>query len=142
MDCSPCSIGRGCHWLLACRELRRTACQCWFAIACLGICFQAASVLAADSAKPKKIALIAGTKSHGPGEHEYELGMRVIQHGLETSPNAPPVKCEVHLNGWRTDAAALDDADTIVLFCDGSDHTRSRIIRCCMGIGWRRWKNR
>src|SRR5215211_6876852 len=82
----------------------------------------AAVASAGENEKPKKVVLVAGTKSHGPGHHEYELGMRLIKQCLDTSPNAPALKTEVHLHGWPTDERTLDDADTIVLFCDGSDH--------------------
>ena len=73
-------------------------------------------------APPKKIILLAGAKSHGPGEHDYEAGLRLFQRALETSPNAPKVKVELHPGGWPQDATTLDDADTIVLFSDGADH--------------------
>jgi hypothetical protein len=77
---------------------------------------------AADAAKnERKIVLIAGKKSHGPGEHEYEKGARLLKHCLDTSPNVKGVKTEVILNGWPEDPKVLDDADTIFLFCDGSD---------------------
>ena len=50
------------------------------------LCLLAPSVIhAADS--PKTILLIAGTKSHGPGEHEYEKGARLLAHCINTSPN-------------------------------------------------------
>jgi type 1 glutamine amidotransferase len=71
---------------------------------------------------PKKIVLIAGKKSHGPGHHEYEQGMRLVKACLESSPNVTGVQAEVHLNGWPDDPQTLDDADTIVVFSDGSDH--------------------
>jgi type 1 glutamine amidotransferase len=70
---------------------------------------------------PKKIVLIAGTKSHGPGEHEYEKDLALLQQALQTSPNAPKARIELHRNGWPADNATLEDADTIVLFNDGSD---------------------
>ncbi|HEY2840669.1 MAG TPA: ThuA domain-containing protein [Pirellulales bacterium] len=77
---------------------------------------------AAEETKPKKVVFIAGTKSHGPGHHEYEQGLRLLAHCLETSPNLPKLKTEVHTDGWPKDEKTLDDADTIVLFSDGSDH--------------------
>jgi len=80
-----------------------------------------ARVHAAD-AKPKKVVLIAGTKSHGPGHHEYEQGARLLAYCLEHSPNGPKLNVEVHTDGWPKDEKTLDDADTILLFCDGSDH--------------------
>jgi hypothetical protein len=38
-------------------------------------------------AKDTKGVLLAGTKSHLPGEHEYEKGMNLLRHGLDTSLN-------------------------------------------------------
>ncbi len=75
-----------------------------------------------DGARPKKIVLVAGTKSHGPGHHEYEKGARLLQTCLEESPNAPRLNIEIHTDGWPKDPTTFDDADTIFFFCDGSDH--------------------
>ena len=77
---------------------------------------------AAESSKPlKKIILIAGKKSHGPGDHEYEKGVELLKRCLDTSPNAKGIRTEVYLNGWPQDASALDEAATILFYCDGSD---------------------
>ncbi len=81
--------------------------------------------LPAQAAPGKKIVFIAGTKSHGPGEHEYEKGLRLLAKCLETSPNLSGYRTEVHLYGWPEDPKTLDDADTIVLYADGSDHNES-----------------
>jgi len=69
----------------------------------------------------KKVVLIAGAKSHGPGEHEYEKGARLLAHCLETSPNLKGFKAEVHTDGWPKDDNAIDGAATVLLFSDGSD---------------------
>lgn len=70
-------------------------------------------------AKDKKVVLLAGVKSHKPGEHEYEKTMMLFMHCLDTAPNVKRVSTEVHVNGWPQDEKILDDADTIVIFCDG-----------------------
>ncbi|MBI2826393.1 MAG: ThuA domain-containing protein [Planctomycetia bacterium] len=75
----------------------------------------------AADARPKKIVLVAGTKSHGPGHHEYEKGARLLKACLDSSPNVPPLVTEVHTDGWPSDEKTFDDADTIFFFCDGSD---------------------
>src|SRR5438128_581720 len=65
----------------------------WFASALLTLCAAAVAGgrgVPAAQAQPdraKKIVFIAGNKSHGPGEHEYELGCRLLARSLETSPN-------------------------------------------------------
>jgi quinoprotein glucose dehydrogenase len=81
----------------------------------------AATVATSAEPKPKKVVFLAGTKSHGPGDHEYELGLKLLQKSLETSPNAPKMRTEIYLDGWPEDERVLDDADTIVLYSDGSD---------------------
>ncbi len=70
---------------------------------------------------PKKILLIAGTKSHGPGDHEYEKGARLLKHCLDTAPNLKGFTAEVHLDGWPKDERAFDGAATVFLYSDGSD---------------------
>ncbi|HYE31148.1 MAG TPA: DUF1080 domain-containing protein [Methylomirabilota bacterium] len=69
----------------------------------------------------RKIALIAGKKSHGPGEHDYEAGLRFLQERID-SMKIEGVTTELHTNGWPANPAALNDAATVVLYCDGSDH--------------------
>ncbi len=70
-------------------------------------------------AKDTKVVLLAGVKSHGPGEHEYERGMNLFRHCFDTSLNVRNVTVEVHTGGWPQDERTLDDADTIVIFSDG-----------------------
>lgn len=80
------------------------------------------SVAQADAdMRIRKIVLVAGTKSHGPGHHEYEKGLRLLQHCLTTSPNLKGIRAEVYCNGWPEDPKVLDDAASIVVFSDGSD---------------------
>jgi putative heme-binding domain-containing protein len=78
----------------------------------------------ADEAKPtlKKIILIAGAKSHGPGEHEYEKGARLLKQCLDSSPNLHGYTTEVYTDGWPRDDKAFDGAATVLFYCDGSDH--------------------
>lgn len=66
-----------------------------------------------------KIALIAGKKSHGPGEHEYRKSLELLAKLLEKRVEF--IDTKVHFDGWPTDEEQLNDADTIVLFTDGSD---------------------
>src|SRR5262249_58281008 len=69
----------------------------------------------------KKVILIAGAKSHGPGEHEYEKGVRLLQHCLDTAPNLRGFQAEVYLDGWPPDEQDFQGAATVLLFSDGSD---------------------
>ena len=45
----------------------------------------------------KKIVLVAGTPSHGPGEHEHNAGMLLLKKCLDQVPNIDAV---VYTNGW------------------------------------------
>lgn len=69
--------------------------------------------------KDTKVVMLAGTKSHAPGEHEYEKTLLLFRHCLDTALNVRHVLVEVHTNGWPENDKTLDDADTIVLFSDG-----------------------
>lgn len=91
-----------------------------FAVVCIGLI--GAHVSLGDGPASRKVVLLAGTKSHGPGHHEYEKGLRLVKHCLDHSPNVKGVRTELHLDGWPKDESTLEDADTIVMFCDGSDH--------------------
>ncbi|MCC2669807.1 MAG: Trehalose utilization, partial [Armatimonadetes bacterium] len=93
-------------------------------LACLAL-LAGGSRAAVQAASGKKVVFIAGKKSHGPGDHEYELGCKLLARCLETSPNLKGVRTEVHLNGWPENPKTLEDADTIVVYCDGSDHNEA-----------------
>lgn len=77
------------------------------------------------SAKTRTVVFIAGKKSHGAGEHEYEAGCTLLKNALETSPNLKGWRGIVYRDGWVPDDHALETADTIVMFCDGSDHNEA-----------------
>jgi type 1 glutamine amidotransferase len=64
----------------------------------------------------KKIVFVAGTPSHGPGEHEYRAGCMLLQKCLR---DVPGVQTVVYSFGWPTDANAFDGADAVVLSMDG-----------------------
>jgi len=71
--------------------------------------------------KPRKIILIAGKKSHGPGEHEYVKSVKLLKLLLDQSPNLKNLTTETYFNGWPDNPAVLDSADTIVLISDGME---------------------
>lgn len=71
----------------------------------------------AQAAEPaKKIVLVAGTPSHGSGEHEFNAGVLLLKSCLD---RVPDVKCEAYHGGWPKDADALATADSILLYMDG-----------------------
>ena len=69
----------------------------------------------------KKIVLIAGKKSHGPGAHEYLKSVKLLKVMLDRSENLDGVRTEIHFNGWPENPRTLDSADTIVTISDGQD---------------------
>lgn len=64
----------------------------------------------------KKIVLIAGAQSHGPGDHEFSAGSRILKKCLDQLPN---VVTSIYFQGWPKDASAFDNADAIVFYMDG-----------------------
>ncbi len=93
--------------------------------------FAAGDCLAAEAASPrefkqddpahaarKKIVFLAGSPSHGYAQHEHHAGSLLLAKCLrENVPEAEPVVYQ----GWPTDPHALDDAASVVMFCDGGE---------------------
>jgi type 1 glutamine amidotransferase len=69
--------------------------------------------------KIHRIVLIAGSKSHGPGDHEYAKSARLLKVMLDRAPGLKDVETEVVYDGWPTNVSDLDTADTIVFLSDG-----------------------
>ncbi len=86
----------------------------------LGLCFVLCSVASSGESGAKggtkTIVLLAGKLSHGPGCHEHNAAVLLLQKCLK---DVPGVKAVVHLNGWPKEPAAFEDADSIMLFMDG-----------------------
>src|SRR3954453_2680750 len=74
------------------------------------------SILFAASAADKKIILLAGPPSHGPGEHEHRAGCLLLKSCLDKIPGVTSV---VYSNGWPHEPNAFDSADTIIIYADG-----------------------
>jgi hypothetical protein len=77
--------------------------------------FVTAAVLCA-SAADRQILLIGGPPSHGRLQHEHNAGVLLLKKWLD---GVPGVHATVSLNGWPSDAASLEKADAIFIFCDG-----------------------
>jgi putative membrane-bound dehydrogenase-like protein len=73
--------------------------------------------LASAAEAPRKIVLIAGNPSHGPGDHEHNAGMRLLQKCLWEIPG---ITVETHSGGWVESDAALDGAAAVVVYSDGA----------------------
>jgi type 1 glutamine amidotransferase len=76
------------------------------------------STLAPGAWAQKKIVLIAGKISHGPGEHEHLAGCTLLASKLNQQPG---VRAEVHRDGWPTNDSAFDNAAAVFIYCDGGD---------------------
>ena len=78
----------------------------------------AAAVVAAPAlaAEPKKLVLIAGTPSHGPGAHEFNAGVLLLAKCLKGFPGLETV---VQLNGWPRDESVFNGAAGVLIYADG-----------------------
>src|SRR5438045_2379358 len=74
--------------------------------------------LEVDSKDPKltKIVLIAGKRSHGPGEHEHFAGCALLMNMLKQNAGVFPVMAR---DGWPKNDAIFDGAKSIVVYADG-----------------------
>ena len=89
----------------------------------------------------KKIVLIAGKRSHGPGEHEFFAGTALLMKMLKQTPNVWPVMAR---DGWPKDETVFDNADCVVFYCDGreghpavqKDHLNTMRKLMKRGVGW------
>lgn len=89
----------------------------------LTLCFRFAGalLLAAAFASPlvaadKKVLLIAGAPSHGPGHHEHNAGVLLLQKALS---GVKGLRVDVALNGWPKDPRAFDGVSGILIYSDG-----------------------
>ncbi len=71
------------------------------------------SAQAADTAK---IVLVAGRPSHGPGDHEFNAGCKLLAKCLGEQPGVEPVFVT---GGWPADESVFDGARAVVFFMDG-----------------------
>lgn len=76
----------------------------------------AVALLPLSQAADKKVLLIAGPPSHGPGAHEHNAGMLLLQKCLKGFPG---LKTEISLNGWPKNPSAFDQVDAVIIYSDG-----------------------
>ena len=74
------------------------------------------STASASSIKPKKLVLIAGTPSHGPGMHEHNAGVQLFHKCLS---GIEGLDVSYILNGYPKDDSILDSADGLMVYADG-----------------------
>src|ERR1044071_8208437 len=70
----------------------------------------------AGNAADKKVVLVAGSRSHGAGEHEFKAGCLLLKKCLDQTSGVSSV---VYSNGWPEDANAFKGADAIFIYADG-----------------------
>ena len=91
--------------------------------------------------KGKKVVLVAGGKSHGPGDHEFFAGTAVLMNLLKQTPDVWPVMVR---DGWPKNEKVFDKADAILFYMDGRgghpvvQKDRLKLLQGYMdkGAGW------
>lgn len=82
-----------------------------------GLAWAAATTpAAAGAAEPAKIVLVAGRPSHGPGDHEFNAGVKLLAKCLKGVDGVEPV---VVTGGWPDDPKVFQGARALVFFMDG-----------------------
>ena len=74
-----------------------------------------------STAKPKRIAFLAGKPSHGEDIHGWEKDAEFVKQCLLHATNVGPMQIDVYNGGWPSDSGVLDDVDAIIFFADGRD---------------------
>ena len=74
--------------------------------------------LEVDTKDPRltKIVLVAGSRSHGPGQHEHFAGCALLTKMLKQVPGVFPVMAR---DGWPKNPAIFDGAKSVVFYADG-----------------------
>lgn len=66
--------------------------------------------------KAAKILLIAGTRSHGPGDHEFFAGSALLMKLLQQTPGVAPVMAR---DGWPKNPETFENTRAVVFYMDG-----------------------
>ncbi len=75
----------------------------------------------------KKVIFLAGKPSHASGQHEFRAGSMLLAQQLNSQTDLP-VQAEV-ISGWPKDDTVLDDAASIIIYCDSDSVMRSHYPR-------------
>lgn len=68
------------------------------------------------AAADRKLVLLAGKPSHGPGDHEFNAGCQLLSRCLAGVPGLQVAVCT---GGWPDDGKVFDGAAAVALFSDG-----------------------
>ena len=85
----------------------------------------AAGASPAISAAEKRIVLVAGSRSHGAGEHEFRAGCLLLKSCLD---NVSGITSVVYSNGWPANPNAFDGASAVVIYADGGQHVAGPVL--------------
>ena len=103
------------------RPVQQVACT---AILCAAWIVGAATPSWGGAATPKHVVMIAGTKSHPVGQHEYLRTIKLLKYLLEHSPNLSGIVADTYFDGWPKDPHVLESADAIVTMGDSGDYVK------------------
>src|SRR5262245_24604990 len=67
-------------------------------------------------ASAKKIVLVAGRASHGPGDHEFFAGCAILMKLLQQTSGVAPVMAR---DGWPKNEKNFEGAKSVVFYMDG-----------------------
>jgi hypothetical protein len=82
------------------------------------------ATLCSDAWAARKIVFLAGGRSHGPGEHEFNAGCLLLAKALNES------KLDIEatvVQGWPKDESVFDGIKGLVIYADGTS---------VVGKGW------
>ena len=101
--------------------MRAFSLRSWFGALSAGLIAVAALMVSGcgttrTAAAPRKIVLVAGRISHGPGDHEFRAGSLLLQKCLLQQAGIDAV---VVTNGWPADVTVFNGASAILFFMDG-----------------------
>ncbi len=91
--------------------------------------------------KGKKIVLVAGSRSHGPGDHEFFSGTAILMNLLKQTDGVWPVMAR---DGWPKNEKIFEGAAALVFYMDGGgghpvikpDHMKTIQKYIDDGAGW------
>jgi hypothetical protein len=107
------------------------------------VCSMVFSLILHAIAAEKKIVLVAGKQSHGPGDHEFKAGSLLLKKCLDQVGGLNVV---VVTNGWPNDLTVFDSAAAVLFYMDGGaghpaiqgDHVKviDNLVSKGVGIGF------
>jgi type 1 glutamine amidotransferase len=66
--------------------------------------------------KGKRVLIVAGRQSHGPGDHEFFAGSAILMNLLKQNEGVFPIMAR---DGWPKNEKLFETADCIVMYMDG-----------------------